>query len=648
MTSGKDKKTKVSRGRGLIGSIVYWLLVLCVWGSIAVVGVIVWYAYDLPDVSELDSIRRRPSVTLLAADGTAFARFGELYGEAVQVADLPPYMPRAVVAIEDRRFYSHFGLDPIGLARAAFNNLLARRIVQGGSTITQQLAKNVFLTSDRTIKRKVQELLLALWLEANFSKDQILTLYLNRVYLGAGAYGVDAAARRYFGKPAAQVNVAEAALLAGLLKAPSRYAPTRDLTAARDRAAVVLASMVDAGFITERQASEAKRRPAGLARATSIGRQYRYFADWIMDRLPDYIGRTDRDLVVRTTLDSAVQLAAERALEATLAGPGIKSDVGQGAIVALSPDGAVRAMVGGRNYADSQFNRATQARRQPGSAFKPFVYLAGLESGLNPDTRMVDKPVTVDGWSPKNYVNNFIGEVSLREALAQSINTVAVQVSERAGRSNVIDVAARLGIAGDIPRHPSIALGVAEVVPLNLAAAYVPFANGGQGVLPHGVERIDDGSGAVLYRRAGTGLGQVMSRAHAAAMTGMLQATILEGTGRAAKLDRPAAGKTGTSQDYRDAWFVGYTPDLVAAVWLGNDDARPMRHVTGGGLPARTWRQFMLAALKGKPVHDFKPAPATSENFVDRLMRSLGGGSGSAPKNGEGEWNPRRNDVSSP
>lgn len=649
-SAGTDGGKPSKRRRGILAGLFYWLSVLTVWGVIAVLGIVVWYAYDLPDVSKIDAIRKRPSITLLAADGSVFARYGDLYGEAVQVADLPPHLPQAVVAIEDRRFYSHIGLDPIGLARAVVANVRAGGIVQGGSTITQQLAKNAFLTPERTLKRKVQEVLLALWLEANFTKDQILTLYLNRVYLGAGAYGVDAASRRYFGKPASRVNMAEAALLAGLLKAPSRYAPTRNLEASRERAQVVLVSMVDAGFIAPGEAARARQNPAGLAQSQSGGRQYRYFADWIVDRLPDFIGPTDRTLVVETTLAPLVQAAAERSLEKTLSGPGIKVHVGQGAIIALDHDGAVRAMVGGRDYVASQFNRATQARRQPGSAFKPLVYLAGLEAGLKPESRLRDGPVTVDGWSPKNYAEKYRGEVTLTEALAQSINTVAVQVSERAGRRNVADAAIRLGITTDIPSHPSIALGTIEVVPLELASAYVPFANGGRGVLPYGILKIADAEGETLYRRRGAGAGQVISPAHAAAMTRMLRMTIEQGTGRAAKLDRPAAGKTGTSQDYRDAWFIGYTADLVAAVWLGNDDARPMRGVTGGGLPARTWRNFMLAAHKGNAPREFREEPPEdATTFVQRLLRSLSGGSTPAREADRDDgWDPRQREQNSP
>jgi len=639
----RARKPQRSRLGRALRFVAYWSAVVSVWLLVVVLGTVIWYAYDLPDVSQVDAIRHRPAIVLQTVDGATLARFGDLYGEAVRVEDLPPHLPQAVVAIEDRRFYLHFGVDPIGLARAALANLRAGRIVQGGSTITQQLAKNVFLTPERSVKRKAQEFLLALWLEANFSKAQILTLYLNRVYLGAGAYGVDAAARRYFGKPASAVNLAEAAMLAGLLKAPSRYAPTRDLTAAQGRAQVVLAAMVEAGYLDRGGEAAARRRPAGLQRPRFGGRQARHFADWILDQLPDYVGPSERDLFVKTTLDGAMQEEAEASVEALLAGTGTQAGIGEAALVALGHDGAVRAMVGGRDYRLSQFNRATQARRQPGSAFKPVVYLAGLESGLRPDTVMVDRPITIDGWSPQNYTKRHVGEVTVADGLANSINTVAVQVAERVGRDNVRDAALRLGITSPIPGHPSVALGAAEVTPLDLATAYLPFANGGRGVLPYAITEIRDGTGEVLYRRVGGGAGRVIEPHHAAQMTAMLVRTIASGTGRAAALDRPVAGKTGTSQDYRDAWFVGYSADLVAAVWLGNDDGQPMRQVTGGGAPARLWRDFMAAAHAGLPPRPLAEPPAADagDGFIDRLLRSLSssGGEQPAPANGDGYEN---------
>ncbi len=638
--------------RGWLARIFYWLVVFMVWGVIAAMGVIVWYAYDLPSVDKLSAIQRKPSVTLLDHKGRKIAEFGDVYGVPVQLAELPKHLPNAVVATEDRRFYSHFGVDPIGLARAMVNNVLAGRVVQGGSTISQQLAKNVFLTHQRTLKRKVQEFLLALWLEANFSKLQILTLYLNRVYLGAGAYGVDAAARRYFSKPASKVNLAEAAMLAGLLKAPSRLAPTRNLAAARKRAALVLNNMVDVGFIEPAAAQAAKKNPAGLRRGRGAiggpaGQPARYFADWVMDRLTDYLGPTDRNLVIRTTLDRDLQHMAEAAMARLFKGVAAKRKIGQGALLAMAASGAVRAMVGGRNYGKSQYNRATQARRQPGSAFKPFVFLAGLENGLRPDTQFTDKPITIDGWSPKNYAGKYRGRITFAQALAYSSNSVAVQVSEGVGRDKVIAAARRLGLTSRIPNHPSMALGTAEVGLMEMTAAYAALANKGIGALPHGILEVRDGRNNLLYRRHGSGRGQVARPWHVAELGQMLARTIRIGTGRNARLGRPAAGKTGTSQDYRDAWFLGFTPQLVAGVWLGNDNGAPMNRVTGGGAPARLWRDFMVAAHKDLPARPLKqakgraPAGQRGETFFDKLWKSLGSGGSSNPRNNSNDQNNR-------
>ncbi len=616
---GPKQAPKAGR-RWLLGRLLSWSVALGVWALIVLLGVVTWYAYDLPDIGGLTAPAGAPTVALVAADGSEIATFGDLYSRPVALADLPPALGRAVLATEDRRFYRHFGLDLIGVARAALANLRAGRIEQGGSTITQQLAKNIFLTPERTLKRKVQETLLALWLEHELSKDQILTLYLNRVYLGAGSYGVDAAARHYFGKPATKVTLSEAAMLAGLLKAPTRYAPTRDLALARARAAQVLDSMAAAGYLTRAQAAAAKRRPAGLAPSARPQLLARYFTDWVLEQVPRYVGHAARDLVVVTTLEPRLQRLAEQAVEAALAKEGARLDASQAALVALSPQGAVRAMVGGRSYAQSQFNRATQARRQAGSAFKLFVYLAGLESGLTPDDVIVDEPVQIGDWRPRNYAGTYAGPVTLRQALARSINTVAVKVSERAGRERVIAAARRLGVEAKLAPHPSLALGTADLSLLELTTAYAALANGGEGAWPHAVSEIRDGAGRVLYRRRGSGLGRVIGPRELAHLNDMLATVIAEGTGRAARLARPAAGKTGTSQDFRDAWFIGYTADLVAGVWVGNDDARPMKRVTGGGLPARLWRRFMGGAHAGLPARPLGPAAPETPGFLERLF----------------------------
>jgi penicillin-binding protein 1A len=524
---------------------------------------------------------------------------------------MSPYLPQAVVATEDRRFYSHFGIDLIGLFRAGVADLRAGHVVQGGSTITQQLAKNLFLTPERSFSRKIRETLLALWLERRFTKDEILDIYFNRVYLGAGAYGIDAAAHRYFGKSAKNLDLFESAVIAGLLKAPTRFSPANDRERAAARAGQVLQRMVEAGYITAADATAAEKQGPSLAATLGNRPGTRYFADWVAEQMHDFAGTDDRDLTIRTTLDPRLQAAAEAAIGEALAKSGGRLGVGQGALVALAPDGAVQAMVGGRDYGESQFNRATQAQRQPGSSFKPFVYLAGLEAGLRPTDHFVDAPIRIGNWEPHNYLDKYIGDVSLAEALAQSINTVAVQVAQRAGPANVVAVASRLGVTSPLSPDPSIALGTNEVNLLELVSAYAPFANGGTGVIAYGITEIKDAAGKVLYRRTGSGPGQVVAPDMVAMMDTMMEGVVGHGTGKAAALPRPIAGKTGTTQDYRDAWFVGFTADLVAGVWFGNDDDTPMKKVTGGSLPAAAWHSFMLAATKNMPV---RPLPTETPN----------------------------------
>jgi penicillin-binding protein 1A len=605
--------------RRLVRAVLKIGLLAFLWGLIIVTGVIGYFAFTLPDTSRLTIAERRPNMTILAADGSELASLGDMFGQPMTLKEMSSFLPKAVIATEDRRFYSHFGLDPIGLMRAAVSDLQARHVVQGGSTITQQLAKILFLTPERSLGRKIRETLLALWLEHRFSKEQILEIYLNRVYLGAGTYGVDAAAHRYFGKSAAKLNLFESAVIAGLLKAPTRFSPAHDRDKAMARAAQVLDNMVEAGFISAGEAGAAARQGAALA---VIGRPgSRYFADWVADQVHDFAGAGDRDLIIRTTLDPRLQAAAEAAIGELLARDGSRNAVSQGALVALSPDGAVRAMVGGRDYGQSQFNRATQAQRQPGSAFKPFVYLAGLEAGLRPEDRFVDAPIRIGNWQPHNYTNRYLGEMTLAEGLAQSINTIAVQVAERAGIGRVVAVANRLGITSDLARDASLALGTNEVNLLELTAAYAPFANGGTGVLAYGISEIRDSSGRLLYHRSGSGPGRVITPELAAMMNDMLGGVIGHGTGKMAALPRPAAGKTGTTQEYRDAWFIGYTADLVAGVWLGNDDNAPMNRVTGGSLPAQAWHNFMLAAMRGLPAMPSPSAPATPDQLtLDRLL----------------------------
>jgi penicillin-binding protein 1A len=599
--------------------------VAAVWGALAVGALVAYYAYGLPPLADIPALERRPAVTLLAADGTPFARFGETTARPVTVAELPPHVPRAVVAVEDARFYSHFGLDLIGLARAVLVNLREGRIVQGGSTITQQLAKNLFLGPERTLERKVQEMVLAFWLERRFTKDEILALYLNRVYFGAGNFGIEAAARSYFDKPAHALQLNEAAMLAGLLRAPSRYSPVRHRDRAAQRARVVLDRMADAGFITEAEARIVKLNPARLRRQTT--RLGRYFADWALDQARGYVGQAEGDLVVRTTLDSRLQLIAERETGAMLAGPGQKRGVAQGALIVMAPDGAVRAMVGGADYGDSQFNRATQALRQPGSAFKPIVYLAGLEAGLEPDSELLDAPIRIGDFAPRNYDGRYRGRVTMTQALAHSLNSAAVRVLEHAGVDRVIRWARRLGITSPLRREAGLALGASEVTLIELVSAYAALANGGEGVFAHGVTEIRDGSGRLLYERSGSGPGRRIPSGMVYGMNRMMEAVMAEGTGRNAAFGHPAGGKTGTTEEHRDAWFLGYTRDYVAGVWMGNDNGAPSRGVTGGGLPARLWRAVMAAGHEGLARRELpgeRPGGFWSRIFGDLDIRPAG------------------------
>jgi penicillin-binding protein 1A len=562
----------------------------------------VWVGAHLPAIQSLEIPKRPPTIEITGLDGSVLAQRGEMAGANVSLKDLPPYLPKAFIAIEDRRFYSHYGIDPLGILRAAVTNVLHRGVSQGGSTLTQQLAKNLFLTQERTLQRKLQEAELALWLERKHSKAEILELYLNRVYFGSGAYGVEAAAQRYFGKSARNVTLAEAAMLAGLVKSPSRLAPNRNPDGAQARAQTVLAAMADAKFITESQAQASIGHLAINVKPAGAG-TINYVADWIGEVLDDLVGQIDQSIVVETTIDPKLQSVAEAAVIDELAAKSVKFNVSQGALVAMTPDGAVRAMVGGRNYAESQYNRAVTAKRQPGSAFKPFVYLTAIEQGLNPETIRQDAPLDVKGWKPENYSHEYFGAVTLTQALAMSLNTVAVRLGLEVGPKNVVRTAHRLGISSKLDANASIALGTSEVSLTELVGAYAPFANGGFGASPHVVTRIKTLEGKVLYLRQPDQPSQVIEPRSVSMMDTMMEQTLISGTARKAEIPGwTAAGKTGTSQDFRDAWFIGYTANLVTGVWLGNDDNSPTRKATGGGLPVEVWTRFMRAAHLGVPV----------------------------------------------
>ncbi len=587
-----------------LGRAFYWTAVLGLWAVIGLGGLIAYHAAQLPSIDKLSVPKRPPNVAILAADGSLLANRGETGGRTINIREVPPYLPNAFIAIEDRRFHSHFGIDPIGITRALVRNIRSRGTMQGGSTLTQQLAKNLFLTQDRTASRKIQEAILALWLEQTYSKDQILELYLNRVYFGSGAYGVEAAAQRYFGKSARSVNIAEAAMLAGLVQAPSRLAPNRNPDAAEKRAQLVLAAMSEQGFVSENAAKTALVAPAEAVDRTGAG-SVNYAADHVMDVLDDFIGAVEGDVTVLTSIDPKLQGLAETVLVESLAAQGSRQGVSQGVIVTLAPDGGLRALVGGRDYGKSQFNRATAAKRQPGSAFKPFVYLTAVEGGLTPDTIREDSAVTIKGWQPENYSRDYRGPVTLQTALSLSLNTVAVKLGQEVGPKAVVRTAQRLGINSALQPNASLPLGTSEVTPLEMATAYAVFANNGQGVIPYVIREVKTTNGKVVYRRQGEGMGRIVQPQALSMMNSMMRETLLTGTGRKAEIPGwEAAGKTGTTQDFRDAWFVGYSARLVTAVWLGNDDNTPMKKVSGGGLPSEIWGKYMKAAHIG-----LQPAP---------------------------------------
>jgi penicillin-binding protein 1A len=600
----KRRRKRKARGRkrSLIGRMVYWSLVLGLWLGIAGISTLAWTGAHLPPIQSLAIPKRPPSIRIVDFRDRALATRGDMGGAVLSLKQMPTYVPQAFVAIEDRRFYEHYGVDPFGIARALIANVLHRGVAQGGSTITQQLAKNLFLTQERTIHRKLQEVLLALWLERKFSKTQILELYLNRVYFGSGAFGIEQASQRYFGKSARHLTLADAALLAGLVRAPSRLAPTRNFNAAEKRAKIVLKVMAELGFINKAKERVALAHPPSIVAQAGNG-SINYVADWVMDALNDVLGHVDEDITVTTTIDAGLQANAEKALDQELAQKGDKYRVSQDALVAMTPDGAVRAMVGGRNYAQSQFNRAVAAKRQPGSAFKPFVYLTALEGGLTPSSVREDKPIRIKGWQPENYGHEYYGPVTLTQGLALSLNTVAVRLTMEFSPVNVIRTAHRLGIASHLEPNASIALGTSEVSLLELTGAYAPFANGGFADAPHVIERITAGDGKLLYTRDDRSLGRIIDARYVAMMNEMMQQTLAIGTARHATFTGwPAAGKTGTSQDFRDAWFIGYTAHLVTGVWLGNDDGSATKHVTGGGMPVEIWSRFMRRAHQGVPV----------------------------------------------
>jgi 1A family penicillin-binding protein len=616
--------------RGLIRA-VWWVGIRAAIVLALVVGAATAYYYSqLPDFDGLLDARDRGSVTFADRNGEVFAWRGDQQG-LTRADAVSPYLVDAVVATEDRRFFRHFGLDLRGLARAAVVNWRAGDTVQGGSSITQQVAKLIFFDNERTLERKIKEVPAALALELKFSKSEILSIYLNRAYLGAGATGFEAASQRYFGKSAVEVDPAEAAMLAGLLRAPSRFAPTNNLGRAQERADTIVDLMAEQGYLTPTQAAAAHARPAALSKAAAE-RAGGDFADWVMSAGPDFLTRsTTEDVVMLTTFDPRIQRAAEDALTYVFENKVKPGSEAQAAIVVLSADGAVRAMIGGRNLggAEGQFNRATQARRQTGSLFKSFVYAAALQSGASPLDTVIDEPLTLyipgsGEWSPKNYSRSYRGEMTLVDAYKHSVNTAAVRVSEGTGRARVRAVANDLGVTSPIADGPALALGVSEATLLEMTGAYAGFLNGGQSAVPYGVRELRMKSdGTALMGSGKPAPVRVLDERAAGEMVWMMSKVIEEGTGGRARLaDRPAGGKTGTTQAARDAWFIGYTADYVTGVWMGYDDNTPLTGVTGGGLPAEIWHEAMTRIETGLPPRPLPlrpPEPPQAQVALPRI-----------------------------
>lgn len=624
--------------RSPLQAILYWSTIGFIWIAIFGVAFLAFMALGLPDTSNLYQTNRQPSVTYLDRSGALIAVRGSQYAPPVDVDALPDYVPLAFVAIEDRRFFQHPGFDPIGITRSAFGNLTRKKgaNLAGGSTITQQLARNLFLSADQNMKRKVQELMLSLWLEYKFTKKEILGLYLNRVYYGAGAYGIEAASQRYFNKVAKDLTIAEAATLAGMMKGPSAYSPLSDRDRAARRTMIVLNEMVDAKVITAEQRAEALAKPISVSKSLANAHA-QYFVDSLDAEVRSYVDpKNTEDLIVDTTLDLPIQTDAERAVRAIMERDA-KKGVQQAALVSVDGDGRIRAMIGGVSYADSQFNRAVDAHRQAGSAFKPFVYLTAMEQGYQPTTPVTDEPYSIGDWAPENYTQKYLGLIDLQYALAESVNTVAARLANDVGRSNVAATARRMGVVSKLNTDPAMALGTAEMTPVEMAQAYVPFSNGGIRAKAYGIVRIRTASGKLLYqyRPEDGARTRVINNPPLQYMNQMLRGVLTRGTASGAQISGyDLAGKTGTTSDYRDAWFAGYTGNFVTVVWVGRDDNTIMKgKVTGGGTPAAIWKNYMTSALKRIQVSPIPAGPAASDLGTvaeDALKSLLGTQAGSA------------------
>jgi len=610
-TAVKKKKSsgRKSSSAGWKKSLFFACLYLALLALLFVGAYVAYCWFTLPDLNKALTRTRQPSTVIMAENGSDIAKFGNVYAEVIYPDKLPKNITEAVVATEDRRFYSHFGFDVWGFGRAMITNLFRRRYAQGASTITQQVAKNIFLTPNKTIKRKVQELLLSFWLEKKLTKNQIMALYLNRVYFGSGVYGAEAAANWYFNKSVYDLNLREAAVLAGMLKAPSRYNPIFKKEASLKRASVVLHNMLETDYLTEKQYKEALKLPV------SNGQEYRvaggqYFADYVYDEVNNFIGERATDIIVITTLDQKLQEAAEKIMRTKIAAAKNKN-VTEGAVVIMDKSGAVKAMVGGTDYNRSQFNRAVQARRQPGSAFKPFVYLTALQYGFSPNSIINDAPLKIGKWQPENYTRKYYGNVTLDYALAHSLNVATAALSRELYLKDIADNAHRMGITTDIVLTPSMVLGTNGVKLIDMAAAYTVIANGGKSVWPYAINEISTKDGQQLYVRRQTQPEQILDRQVIKELTQMLEHVITQGTGRRARIPYFSAGKTGTTQNYRDAWFIGWSSRYITAVWVGNDNEKPMNKIGGGNLPAEIWHDIMQIAMKNISATD------TAENYIE-------------------------------
>lgn len=599
------------------------LFKLCFWSGLALFLMLcgyIFYCYaTMPDIQKAVSRTRQPSTVIMAENGNDIAKFGNIYAQVIYPDNLPKNLTNAVIAIEDHRFYKHFGFDIFGFTRAVLTNVFRKRYAQGASTITQQVAKNIFLTPNKTVRRKVQELLLALWLEKKMTKNQIMALYLNRVYFGSGNYGADAAANWYFNKSVHNLNLREAAILAGMLKAPNRYNPILQRESALKRASVVLQSMKKHKFINDKEYKQA------LALAIGNGQEYRvtggkHFAQYVYDKVNNFIGERSDDIVVMTTLDQKLQETAEKILREKIAAAKDKN-VSEGAVVILDKTGAIKAMVGGVDYNRSQFNRAVQAQRQAGSSFKPFVYLTALQVGFTPSSIISDSPITIGKWKPENYTKRYYGDVSLTFALAQSLNVATVRLSKELYLKDIAANAHKMGITTDLSLTPSMVLGTNTVKVIDMAAAYATLANGGYEVWPHAIDEIATNDGRQIYLRQAEKPARILDAGNVLDLTRMLEAVINQGTGHNAKLPIFAAGKTGTTQNYRDAWFIGWTNKYIAAVWVGNDNDKPMNKIGGGGLPAQIWHDIMQTTLKDTPAGapQYAPLELPKDNIGDLI-----------------------------